>query len=80
MVTLDPVARSMLAVSETVNVLGAPDIGVLCRIDLTVNCGVCAPTATILLVNPIKKSTLSYFRKLFRFFEDVWSIRLSNRK
>jgi hypothetical protein len=80
MVTLDPVARLESAVSETVNVLSALDTGVLCRIDLRVNC--CAPTATILIANPMKKSTLSSFRKLklFRFFEDVWSIKLTKRK
>ena len=38
-VTVDPVARSKLAVNETVNVLVAPDTGVLCRIDFRLNVG-----------------------------------------
>jgi hypothetical protein len=51
MVTVDPVARSKLAVSETVNVLVAPDRGVLCRIDFMVKLGTTtvsgsAPSAT----------------------------------
>jgi hypothetical protein len=50
-VTLDPVARLKLAVSETVKVLVAPDIGVLCWIDFTLKLGTCtvngsAPFAT----------------------------------
>ena len=38
-VTVDPVARSKLAVNETVNVLVAPDTGVLCWIDFRLKVG-----------------------------------------
>jgi hypothetical protein len=38
-VTVDPVARLKLAINETVNVLVAPDTGVLCWIDFRLNVG-----------------------------------------
>ena len=38
-VTVDPVGRSKVAVNETVNVLVAPDPGVLCWIDFRLNVG-----------------------------------------
>jgi hypothetical protein len=38
-VTLDPSGRLKLAVNETVNVLAAPDPGVLCRIDFRLKLG-----------------------------------------
>jgi hypothetical protein len=37
MVTVDPAGSSMLGFNETVNVLGTPGTGVLCRIDLLVS-------------------------------------------
>jgi hypothetical protein len=39
MVTVDPVARLKLAVNETVNVLVAPNIGVVCWIDFGLKLG-----------------------------------------
>jgi hypothetical protein len=75
-VTTEPPVASN-AVSDTrvtVIVLLAPAAGLLWPMDLVVKD--CAPTATILLANPSKKNTLPSFRKLFRFFEDVWSMKL----
>ena len=39
LVTVDPAARSKSAVKETVNVLVAPDAGLLCRIDFRLKLG-----------------------------------------
>jgi hypothetical protein len=78
-VTTEPPVASK-AVSDTrvtVIVLLDPAAGLLWPMDLVVKD--CAPTATILLANPSKKNTLRSFRKLFLFFEDVWSMKLSTR-
>ena len=44
-VTLDPVAKSTLAVNDTVNVLVAPENGLLCWIEFTQNFGAMVPLA-----------------------------------
>ena len=52
MVTVDPAARSKLAVSETVNVLVAPENGVLCRIDLRLKLGTTTSSGSAPLATP----------------------------
>jgi hypothetical protein len=52
MVTLDPAGRSKSAVSETVNVLVAPDAGVLCPIDFTVKLGTTTVSGSAPLATP----------------------------
>ena len=52
MVTVDPAARSKLAFSETVNVLVAPDAGVLCPIDVTVKLGTTTVSGSAPLATP----------------------------
>ena len=52
MVTVDPAGRSKSAVSETVNVLVAPDAGVLCPIDVTVKLGTTTVSGSAPLATP----------------------------
>ena len=52
MVTVDPAARSKSAVSATVNVLVAPDAGVLCPIDVTVKLGTTTVSGSAPLATP----------------------------
>jgi hypothetical protein len=52
MVTVDPAGRSKSAVSETVNVLVAPDAGVLCPIDFTVKLGTTTVSGSAPLATP----------------------------
>jgi hypothetical protein len=52
MVTVDPAARSKLAVRETVNVLVARDPGVLCRIDFTSKLGTITLSGSAPLATP----------------------------
>jgi hypothetical protein len=56
MVTVDPAGRSKSAVSETVNVLVAPDAGVLCRIDVTVKLGTTTFSGSAPLATPYSGS------------------------
>jgi hypothetical protein len=51
-VTVDPAARLKLAVSETVNVLVAPDTGVLCRIDFRLKLGTTTVSGSAPLATP----------------------------
>jgi hypothetical protein len=54
MVTLDPADRSKLAVSETVNVLVAPDAGVLCPIDFRLKLGTSTVSGSAPLATPYR--------------------------